>query len=282
MRSKTWPETRKKRIELDGGVCINCGESDRLHVHHVVPLSKGGKDAMSNLRTLCDGCHNNAHTGVPVPDKLTESDTRWLPTISEVQRTLDSTGHPLKRAVFMLFAKIGVGVNDLPDLKVTDLRIKKNPFHDEDALTLDPRDGVPEHIIISGHESPAPQGGGRLSTAKVPLDRETVHELRRWLAIRPDSRGCESLFLSTNKWGEPLTTKAARSIVIGMAKDVGLYEEGGGKYNLTPSVLRMFFEDRFQGQPAVREYIVGKKKSPPFSFDRIATDYREGIYKLVP
>lgn len=41
--------------------CVICGsgaeDGVRLHVDHIVPVSKGGKTEMSNLRTLCERCN---------------------------------------------------------------------------------------------------------------------------------------------------------------------------------------------------------------------------------
>ena len=41
--------------------CVLCGrEADdgvKLHVDHILPVSKGGKTVMNNLRTLCPDCN---------------------------------------------------------------------------------------------------------------------------------------------------------------------------------------------------------------------------------
>lgn len=42
-------------------VCINCGSKKSLHVHHVLPLSKGGSNKLSNLSLLCERCHRKEH-----------------------------------------------------------------------------------------------------------------------------------------------------------------------------------------------------------------------------
>ena len=41
-------------------LCANCG-NDAHHAHHVVPLSVGGNDILSNLIALCDICHGLVH-----------------------------------------------------------------------------------------------------------------------------------------------------------------------------------------------------------------------------
>jgi 5-methylcytosine-specific restriction endonuclease McrA len=38
--------------------CRNCGSTQQLDVHHIVPISKGGKPYdLANLKTLCSDCH---------------------------------------------------------------------------------------------------------------------------------------------------------------------------------------------------------------------------------
>jgi len=44
---------------LDNFACVNCGESNlkKLSIDHVVPMSLGGKNNISNYQTLCCGCN---------------------------------------------------------------------------------------------------------------------------------------------------------------------------------------------------------------------------------
>ena len=48
-------------LKRDNFQCQICGSSAqdgvKLHVDHIVPVSKGGKTILSNLRTLCDRCN---------------------------------------------------------------------------------------------------------------------------------------------------------------------------------------------------------------------------------
>lgn len=48
-------------LKRDGFKCKICGataqDGVKLHVDHIIPVSKGGKTVRSNLRTLCDRCN---------------------------------------------------------------------------------------------------------------------------------------------------------------------------------------------------------------------------------
>ena len=37
--------------------CRSCGKAGRMEVDHVVPVQRGGSDAMENLQALCRSCH---------------------------------------------------------------------------------------------------------------------------------------------------------------------------------------------------------------------------------
>lgn len=48
-------------MNRDGFRCVICGasanEGVRLHVDHIIPIAKGGKSSINNLRTLCERCN---------------------------------------------------------------------------------------------------------------------------------------------------------------------------------------------------------------------------------
>lgn len=61
-------EKRKKfkKLRLSGElkkpkICSCCGKKDNLHLHHIIPMSKGGPDNYYNLIYVCDDCHENIH-----------------------------------------------------------------------------------------------------------------------------------------------------------------------------------------------------------------------------
>ena len=48
-------------MKRDGFHCVLCGrgaeDGVKLHVDHIIPVSKGGKTVPENLRTLCENCN---------------------------------------------------------------------------------------------------------------------------------------------------------------------------------------------------------------------------------
>lgn len=60
-RSKMNSSIRYDILKRDHFRCVICGRSAedgvKLHVDHIIPVSKGGKTEYSNLRTLCDACN---------------------------------------------------------------------------------------------------------------------------------------------------------------------------------------------------------------------------------
>lgn len=60
-RAKMTDSLRYDILKRDGFRCQLCGatakDGAKLHVDHIIPVSKGGKTVPSNLRTLCDRCN---------------------------------------------------------------------------------------------------------------------------------------------------------------------------------------------------------------------------------
>lgn len=69
-------------MNRDGFRCVICGasanEGVRLHVDHIVPVSKGGKSTPDNLRTLCERCNvgksNKIETGFDDESNISSKD----------------------------------------------------------------------------------------------------------------------------------------------------------------------------------------------------------------
>ena len=66
-----WENRREQLEEAAGAKCQRCGfkkyrgsyrsETRAFHVHHRIPISKGGNHRLDNLRFLCSKCHQRSH-----------------------------------------------------------------------------------------------------------------------------------------------------------------------------------------------------------------------------
>ena len=72
--AKSIPEKIKKKIYQESGmVCPMCGEEDvaTFEIHHIKPISEGGKTEEGNLILLCSSCHSKVtHGGIKESDIL--------------------------------------------------------------------------------------------------------------------------------------------------------------------------------------------------------------------
>lgn len=63
--SDNWNELSRKCKKRDQNKCTHCHKpetkNNRLHAHHIISKSKGGRDDLANLRTLCENCHRIIH-----------------------------------------------------------------------------------------------------------------------------------------------------------------------------------------------------------------------------
>ena len=55
-----WNKLRARALRRDGQ-CVRCGATERLAVHHRVPVAEGGAMSLDNLSVLCEDCHGDAH-----------------------------------------------------------------------------------------------------------------------------------------------------------------------------------------------------------------------------
>ena len=52
---------RQAVLDRDGHCCINCFETENLHIDHIFPKSRGGSDKLENLQVLCSKCNISKH-----------------------------------------------------------------------------------------------------------------------------------------------------------------------------------------------------------------------------
>lgn len=59
--SRAWSRIRRLALDRDSWRCRECEAASRLEVHHVKRAADGGGDELTNLLTLCRGCHIDRH-----------------------------------------------------------------------------------------------------------------------------------------------------------------------------------------------------------------------------
>jgi 5-methylcytosine-specific restriction endonuclease McrA len=85
--SESWRQLR----ELFGNVCVCCGKEKKLTRDHVIPLSRGGSDSITNIQPLCMDCNKSKFTGNK--DYRTREKV-VLPELNEVGHLLFDGGLP--------------------------------------------------------------------------------------------------------------------------------------------------------------------------------------------
>lgn len=91
------PKLRMKVLDRDKRRCKICGESPannehiELHLHHIIPYSKGGITDESNLITLCHTCHK----GLIVHTDLSLFESIGVPSLSD--RFADESFNDIQR-----------------------------------------------------------------------------------------------------------------------------------------------------------------------------------------
>lgn len=277
LRGNEWFKIRDRVLDRDGRECVNCGAESNLTVHHIVPISDRGTNWMSNLVTLCRKCHRSAHNHRSRDStSATRSVNRSIFTVEELATILRSVTHPLHIAVILMIAKTGIGVGELCNLNISDIDLGSE--HTE----LETKLAGPGVRIRYGGELPYNNRRERRQTTFVPIDGELERALKRWLAIRPDHPGNESLFAKTREgWGTRIDPSTVRYIFEKVGKEHGLYSRDSEMENFTPVALRYFFAERFRGQPKHRAYILGGKTESAIDFSSLGRDYRKSIFEFV-
>lgn len=272
-----WFEIREQVLERDNWSCRNCGEGSNLVVHHIVPINSQGTNQVTNLVTLCRQCHRSAHNHrwKEESGSSPESASRKIFSTEVISTVCRSTRHPLHLALIGIVAKTGIGVGEICNLDLTDV-----------ALKSDTTDALPE---LSGSGLQIRYGGAipysnrreRKERTVIPADSELEDILLRWIAIRPDTPHTDALFVKTKeKWGERIDPSTVRYVFEKIGRDHGLYSEDNEMENLTPVSLRYFFEERFNGRPAHREYILGREAGADIDYPSFEDDYRQNVFKI--
>ncbi len=90
--------TRKNVIRRDSSRCQYCGGRDRLTIDHVLPKSRGGRDAWDNLVAACVPCNNRKGSMTPTEAGMNLDRAPFRPSyvmyIRDYVGSLDDTWKP--------------------------------------------------------------------------------------------------------------------------------------------------------------------------------------------
>ncbi|MFB6308522.1 MAG: tyrosine-type recombinase/integrase [Haloarculaceae archaeon] len=232
-------------------------------------------------------------------ETITTDPTRREISLPAMRSFVAEIGHPLERCVVVTLLKTGMRVGELCNLDLRDLHLSESsPRPDEPVRAA--LDGRPDSLYVSSTPARGAVVNGEERTASnkrkrdttVPVDEELAAELRRWLAIRPDTPSpAEPLFVSTSgSWGKRLTPDMVHHIVESHARERGWYRDGGGaEENVTPHYFRHFFTTHLRdrtGDRGIVKYLRGDVASDVIDTythewgDRVREVYEANIYAL--
>lgn len=203
-------------------------------------------------------------------ESINTDPTRREISVPAMRSFVDSVTHPLQRAVVLTLLKTGIRAGELCNLDLRDLHLEESGPRPDVSIRAG-LDGRPDSLYVSAvpTRGSVVNGAERIASNKrkrdttVPLDGELATTLRRWLAIRPDTRSeAEPLFVSTSgDWGERLTPDMVHHLVESHARDHGWYRDGGGaEENVTPHYFRHFFTTHLRdrtGDRGIVKYLRG-------------------------
>jgi integrase len=203
-------------------------------------------------------------------ESINTDPTRREIDLRSMRTFVDRISHPLERAVVVTLLKTGMRAGELCNLDVRDLNLA-TPGPRPDIPVRAGLEGRPDSLFVAADPTRGEASNGEARTASnkrkrettIPVDPELAAELRRWLAIRPDTRSpADPLFVSTSdSWGERLTPNMVHHIVESHAREFGWYSDGGGaEENVTPHYFRHFFTTHLRdrtGDRGVVKYLRG-------------------------
>ncbi|WP_241432735.1 tyrosine-type recombinase/integrase [Natrinema pellirubrum] len=177
-------------------------------------------------------------------------------------------------AVVATISKTGIGIGELCNVDMGDI-----DFASDSGITT-PFAG-PGIRVRYGGDIPYNNRRERSHETVVPIDTELEVLLRRWIAIRPDPDQTDALFLETKgNWGNRIQPSTVRYIFEKIGRENGCYSQNDQLENFTPVALRYFFEERFQGRPQHRDYILGRLDRSEIDLSTLENDYRASIFRL--
>lgn len=94
-----WPDyppdwdSRKEKARKKFPFCEDCGSHrGLLHVHHKIPIAKGGNHISKNLLVLCENCHSARHGGKGFSYERARQETAYAKRLKLIKQVLSENG----------------------------------------------------------------------------------------------------------------------------------------------------------------------------------------------
>jgi len=93
-RDRRWPALRTAAKRRDGWACVSCGSRNRLEVDHVRAVRDRPDLAfeITNLQTLCAGCHTRKTRGECGVPELSPARQEWRKLLRDMRKNPSSKG----------------------------------------------------------------------------------------------------------------------------------------------------------------------------------------------
>ena len=243
-------------------------------------------------------------------ERIDTNPSRRDVSVPAMREFLTEIAHPLDHAVVVTLLKTGIRVGELCNLDLRDIVLSEGTSNARDtalaavsSAEVSPRVQLENRgpsLYVSAEPTAGEVLAGEERTASnkrkrstiVPVDEELATALRRWFAIRPETRSpAEPLFCSTSgSWGSRLTPDMVYHLVEHHAADSGWYRSGGGaEENVTPHYFRHFFTTHLRdrtGDRGIVKYLRGEVGGDIIDTythnwgDRVRQTYESHIYSL--
>jgi hypothetical protein len=85
-----WDDRREAVVRGSGNRCASCRRYHSiLHVHHVLPLDRGGHHRADNLQPLCKPCHQKKHGGREFGARQQKTNNPFTDTVAELRQAIE-------------------------------------------------------------------------------------------------------------------------------------------------------------------------------------------------
>lgn len=157
-----WDQRRRRVYRRDEFACSNCGRkggskgNTELHAHHIVPIKSGGSHKISNLVTLCKGCHKSIHTGSKAP---TDSGNQYVADTASAQGAVNAMTDSVRRIFddIVTLTQTMDGITIVPEREKLDILSKcTSSFREQIPQVKNNLNQIENHTYVQSKEDELP------------------------------------------------------------------------------------------------------------------------------